>query len=462
MGGISFILLPLGVRFVLTPLLFRKIRKGGLKWEDELSRNRSERMAPILRKRLMSSERMKPLEDMKALIEVVSPADSEGVIHLNFTPLRFLEILLMGYEDIYTKRNSSRLLRYLLNRRINWYKPFYRSLEAGKILNNFPFMRFLNRKGMIPQFIRLALIPIFGIPGLLFYSLRSIILRFFWEGFIRSFYLNLLFKASHYLLYLYGGKSLEMDSRRRRFAKKEIIRKGRHYDRELTILPSEADQQLVLGEMIRCYENILLNAGLTPDSAYSLKPDAHRKRVRFKHQIAGLFRKTVSAVHNEFATNTDSPSLKEILIKLTGNLASIYYPGRENPMESYRLNQILSATYKLSIISLSAIYSNAPGSRLAMEKVSVDIFRRVRDFTKQPLISLLTSRGMDSWKSIRPVLKMRKLLKMRKVSPGGIAGLGIPLLGRMLQDKGKEIFLYRIGRAMIRYTLLEETDLPDP
>jgi len=462
MGGISFILLPLGIRFLLTPLLFRKIRKRGLKWEDELSRKRSELMAPILKKRLMSSERMNLMDDMKALIEVVSPADSEGVIHLNFTPLRFLEILLMGYEDIYEKWKSSRLLRYLLGRRISWYGPFRRSVEAGKVINRFAVVRFLNRKGIIPQFIRLALIPLLGIPGLLFFSIRSILLRFFWEGFIRSFYLNLLFKASQYLLYLYGGECLEIDRRRERFARKEIIRKGRHYDRELTILPSEVDKQEILDEMIRCYDDILLNAGLTPDSTYSLKPDAHRKRVRLKNRLGGLLRKTVSAVHNEFAASPESPALKDILTKMTRNLASIYYPGREKPLESYRLNQVLSATYKLSMISLSAIYSNAPGSRLAMEKVSVDLFRKVRDFTRQPLITLLTSRGMESWKSIRPVLKMRKLLKMRKVSPGGIAGLGIPLLGRMLQDKGKEIFLYRAGRAMIRYTVQEERDLPDP
>ncbi len=462
MAAISFILLPLGIRFILTPLLFRKIRKRNLSWDDELSRTRSAKMAPILKKRLMSSERMNPLEDMKALIEVVSPADAEGIIHLNFTPLRFLEIMLMGYEDIYNRRRNSRLLRYLLTRKISWYRPFRRSIEAGRMINSFGLMRFLNRKGIIPQFIRLALIPVLGIPGILFYSIRSLLLRFVWEGFIRNLYSNLLARASQYLIYLYGGECREIEIRKSRFSRKEIVRKGRHYDRELTILPLEFDTRQVLPEMVRCYDDILLNAGLTPDAAYSLKPDAHRKRVRFGNAMAGLLRKTVSAVHNEFASGPETPPLKDILVRMCGNLASINFPGRDRPLESYRLNQILSAAYKLSIISLSAVYSNAPGSRLAMEKISVDLFRRVRQFTKQPLITLLASRGMDSWKSIRPVLKVRKLLKMRKVSPAGVAGLGIPLLGRMLQDKGREILLYRIGRALIRYTVMEEKELPDP
>jgi hypothetical protein len=50
MGGISFILLPLSIRFILTPLLFMKVRRNELDWEDELSRKRSSAMIPLLKK----------------------------------------------------------------------------------------------------------------------------------------------------------------------------------------------------------------------------------------------------------------------------------------------------------------------------------------------------------------------------------------------------------------------------
>jgi hypothetical protein len=406
---------------------------------------------------------MNPLEDMKALIEVVSPADENGTIHLNFTPLRLLEIILMAYEDVYEQRKKSFILRYLLNRRISWYRPFRRGFEAGKILNSFKVMRFLNRKGIFTQMIRLSLIPLLGIPGLLFYSLRSILLRLFWEGYIRNFYLRLLFKASQYILYLYGGNCQEIEDRQVHFSKNEIIRKSRHYDRELSLLPEGGQKNDVLNEMIRAYESILLQSGLTPDPDYSLRPDAKKKRVRFKGRMAGFLRKTVSAVHEELGTTAEkTPSMKEIILKLVTTISSIYYPGKEKPLESYRLNQLLSASYKLSLISLGSVYSNAPGSRLALEKISVDLFRKVRNFSRQPLVSLLRTKGMDSWKGIRPVLKIRKILRMRKMTPGGIAGLGLPLFGRILQDKGREMILYRLGRALIRYTVMEEKELPDP
>jgi hypothetical protein len=462
MGGISFVLLPLAIRFILTPFLFRRIRKTGYKWEDELSQERSKAMMPLLKKRLMSSERMNLQEDIKALIEVVSPADETGTIRLNFTPLRFLEIMLMAYEDVYSKRKKSFLLRYLLGRKIGWYTPFRRGYEAGRVLKNVPLLHFLNKKGIFTQTIRLALLPVLGIPGLLFFSIRSILLRLFWEGFIRSFYLNLLFRTSQYMLYLYGGHSREIDDRRIRFSKHEIIRKSRHFDRELSLIPEGIQNKEVLNDMIKAYERILLNAGLTPDPAFSLHPDADLKRFRFKGKVEGFLRKTISAVYEELGSSSEPPATKVILKHLVQSISSLYYPGKEKPLESYRLNQLISISYKLSIIALGSVYSNAPGSRFALEKMSVDLFRKVREFSKQPLITLLSSKGKDSWKNLRPFFKMRQILKLRKATPGGIAGLGLPLFGRILQDKGKEVILYRIGRALIRTTLMEESELPDP
>lgn len=462
MGALSFVLLPLAIRFILTPILLKKEIKKSFDWSDARSLELSQAMKPILKKRLMSSERMNPMGDIKALLEIVAPPDSEGTIRLNFTALRFLEISLMAYEDAFKLQENSRILRYFLNRRISWYRPFYRGFKAGQHINQFRVIRFLNRKGVFTQLLRLALVPLLGIPGILIYSIRSIFLRLFWEGFIRWFYLSFLFRSSQYILYLYGGVSPQIEERRAKFSKKEIIRKYRHYDRELTIMPDVSGKEEVLSLMVEEYSKIMLQSGLTPDEKYNLKPNADKKRVRIKGRMSGFFRKTISAVNSEFSSTQETVPIKDILIRMYKTIPGLYYPGNENCYESYRINQLITASYKLSIIALGAVYSNAPGSRIALEKVSVDLFRKVRDFSKQPLINLLKSKGMDSWRSIRPILKAKQLLKLRKASPTAVAGLGVPLLGRILQDKGKEILLHRIGRALIRYTVLEEKELPEP
>lgn len=462
MGALSFILLPLTIRYILTPILLKKEIKKSFSWSDAQSIQLSQAIKPKLKKRLMSSERMNPVGDIKALLELVAPPDSEGTVRLNFTALRFLEISLMAYEDAFRLQEKSRMLRYFLNRRINWYRPFYRGFKAGQHINQFRIIRFLNRKGVFTQLLRLALVPLLGIPGILFYSIRSIFVRLFWEVFIRGFYLSFLFRTSQYILYLYGGICPEIEERRAKFSKYEIIRKYRHYDRELTIMPGVTGKDDVLSLMVEEYSKIMLQSGLTPDEKYNMSPDADKKRFRFKGRMSGFFRKTISAVNSEFSSTQETVPIKDILIRMFETFPGLYYPGKQNPYESYRINQLIAAGYKLSIISLGAVYSNAPGSRIALEKISVDLFRKVRDFSRQPLITLLKSKGMDSWRSIRPVLKAKQLLKLRKASPTAVAGLGFPLLGKILQDKGKEILLHRVGRAFIRYTILEEKELPEP
>ncbi|MDC7240526.1 MAG: hypothetical protein PQJ50_09220, partial [Spirochaetales bacterium] len=334
--------------------------------------------------------------------------------------------------------------------------------RAGQFLRQNRILRFLNRKGIIPQLIRLALVPLLGIPGIILYSIRSLFLRLFWEGIIRGYYLKFLFRSAQYILYLYGGECPELSERKAQFSKAEIIRKYRHYDRELSLVPGADGKEDVLNLMIEEYRKIMLRAGLSPDENYTAGEKSESKRHRFNGVMGGFFRKTISAVNGEFSNTPDQVPLKEIVREMYRNIPALYYPGKDPAWECYSIGQLATAAYKLSIIGLGAVYSNAPGSRIALEKISVDIFRKVRDFSRQPLISLLKSKGMDSWKALRPVLKARKLMKLRKVSPTAMASLGVPLFGRMLQDAGREIVLYRIGRALIRYTIIEEKELPEP
>ena len=232
MAAVSFILIPLTIRYILTPLLLRKVLRTQLNWEDEESREKAKELTLVLKRRLMSSERMNLRDDFRAILETISPPDQAGTIRLNFTILRALEIVLMGYEDIHSLYGRSRMLRYLMNRRLAWFRPFLQGTQAARFLNRNRFLKYLGQKGVLSQVLRLALIPLLGIPGLLLFGLRSLILRLFWEGTIRSFYLRVLHKSSQYLLFLYGGSCGELDERRKRFAKKEIIRKARHYDTE--------------------------------------------------------------------------------------------------------------------------------------------------------------------------------------------------------------------------------------
>ena len=186
-----------------------------------------------IRRILYHSETFQVSTDLKSLLAILIPAGEDDLesLRFDFTPVRFLETLLLAYEDLHLEAEKHILLRYLLKRRIKWFRPFQGGMKFQKTINSIPVVDYFNRKGLFTQGFRLILIPLIGLPGLLFYVFRSIIIRGIWAGLIRYYYTLFLFRASHYLIYLYGGNTEVLLERCKKFSRKEIIRKGLHYDR---------------------------------------------------------------------------------------------------------------------------------------------------------------------------------------------------------------------------------------
>jgi len=475
MAGISLILLPLALRFIITPLILYRASRRFLprrlpperQWKDDHSRELTFRMYSRIREILLRSESFQVKEDLQSLLYILKPEEEEkkgdSSIRLDFSPVRLLETSLLAYEDLHRETEKRALLRYLLNRKIRWFRPFRKGFRLGRQMKKIPLLQFLNRKGILNQGLRLTLMPLIGLPGLLFYFLRSLILRCLWAGLIRYYYTQFLLKSAGYLIYLYGGNTDELTGRCRKFSHKEIIRKGLHFDRELALVPQGPGMEGELTEMLNRYETIMQEALLTPDPRFSLNEEDPRRRHRLKRRLKDLSRKTLSALNEQFSEKPETPGMKDTALRMILELPRCRYPGSAQPWENFRTSQIVNAGYRLLIIGLGKVYSNAPGGRIAMEKISVDLIRQAREFSRQPLVTLLSRTGKNAYRTVRPLLKLRQLNKVRKTtSPAGVLSLSMPFFGRILQDSWKEFVLYRLGRALIRYTVTEDTSLPDP
>ncbi len=477
MAFISLVFIPVMVRFIITPIILFGIsrRYRGKKvplseqWQESASRRLQEKLFKKIKKILLHSETFLLTEDVKTLLMEFIPPESRTnpaeevlkTLKLNFSPVRLLETLLLAYEDLHNKVESRFFLRYLLTRKLKWYRPFQRSMKLQKVLNSIPVVDFINRRGLVAQLLRLVLIPLIGLPGLVLYTIRSILIRGVWSGLIRYYYTVFLFRASYYLIYLYGGNTENLSQRRRRFSRSEIIRKGNHFDRELQIVPQEEGHRELLLAMLERYEKILTGSGYEKDRIFSLSGDREKsKRHRLSDSLNGLLRRSLSVLNEHLSEETGKPGLRETALKLLKELPEERYPGRRAPWMNYRITQGLNVSYRLLMISLSRIYTNAPGSHFAMENLSVDLIRQAREFTRNPLINLLSKTGRNSYKVLKPVMRLRRFNQLRKkTTPAGVVSLSFPLFGKMIQDRWKEVILYRLGRAVIRYSIIEDHSL---
>lgn len=469
MIGISLFFIPFCIRFIITPfILFRTSRRYRSKkrpseeiWHTEESRELSEKMFTRIKKILYHSESFQVSEDIQSLMGMLISPDAEagtlGSLRFDFSPVRFLETLLMAYEDLHNETERRVLLRYLLKRRIKWFIPFQRGMVIQKIINKIPLVDFLNRKGLFSQGFRLIMIPLLGLPGLLFYSIRSLVIRGIWAGLVRYYYTVFLLRIAYYLIYLYGGNTDELNKRREKFSRNEIIRKGLHYDRELSLMPDPDRHEEYLSTMILKYEEILKEAEFTADPLYTMKERPQSKKHHLNTRLRELMRRSLSVLHQQLSEDSQKPGIRETAMRLLKELPGVRYPGSSQPWQHYKIIQGVNAGYRLLMISLSRVYTNAPGSHFAMERISVDLIRQARDFSRQPLVTLLSKTGKISYKAMKPLLRLRRLNKLRKkTTPGGVVSLSIPLLGKLIQDRWKELVIYRLGRAIVRYTLIEE------
>ncbi len=469
MTGISLLIIPLSIRYIITPLILLSVsrryrskkRSKDELWMEGESRKLADRMYGRIRSILYHSESFQLSTDLKSLLGILIPAgEGEDVLEslrFDFSPVRFLETLLFAYEDLHLEAEKRFLLRYLLKRRIKWFKPFQGGMKFQRMINSIPVIDFFNKKGLFTQVFRLILIPLIGLPGILLYTLRSITIRGIWAGLIRYYYTHFLFRAGHYLIYLYGGNTVALMERRKKFSRSEIVRKGLHYDRELSLLPDPEIKPETLTEMLSTYEQIMTDAGFAHDPIYTLKEQPRNIGHGLRRQVKGMFRRTLSALNHQFTEKEENQGMRETALRLLLELPGKRYPGRKDPWMNYRIIQGLNVSYRLLMISLSRVYSNAPGSHFAMERVSVDLIRQAREFSRQPLIALLSRTGRNSYKAIKPLLHLRKLNRLRsRTTPMGVATLSMPLLGKLIQDRWKELILYRLGRAVIRYSIFEE------
>ena len=472
---LSLLLIPLFVRFAITPLIlfrtyrhyFSEQRAEQDRWQEESSRDLFLRMYRKISKILFRSESFQISEDLKTLLSELIPPEKleEGktasieTLELSFSPVRLLETLFLAYEDLHNEVEKRFLLRYLLKRRLKWFRPFQRGMRINRIINTIPVVEFFNRKGLFTQGLRLILIPVFGLPGILFYALRSLLIRGVWSGLIRYYYTLFLMKGAYFIIYLYGGNTETLTRRKARFSKKEIIRTGAHFDRELTMQPPMGEMRETLQALLRRYDKILKEAGFERDSGFTGTEKASTQTSR-KRRVKSFLRRSLKALNHQLSEEKQHPGLRETALQLLMELPEERFPGMSQPWMYYRVIQVLNVSYKLLMITLSRTYTNAPGSWFAMEKISVDLIRQARDFSRQPLVSLLSRTGKNSYSFLKPLLKLRKLNRLRqKATPAGVVSLSVPFFGKMIQERWKELILYRIGRAVVRYSILEDHSL---
>jgi hypothetical protein len=460
---LPLIVIPLLMRFIVGRIVLFFVKKrflpGYLKklyggWEKSDDRKAIEAIQKFAFRRLNTHFIFKPemVDDIKAILLCIkntyNPEADPEKLTFSFSIARFIECSLLAFCDLYREFGDAPWFKLIQNIRIIWFYRIWNLKKFYELVFSLPFIDRLRRMRILGKLIRVALIPILGIPTLIWYVTRSIFISVFLESFFRFFYALVLMKAGYYAVYLYGKQNTHISKRIKKIPKKRLGEMNREIQ-ELILPSSWKEKSSRYSLAVQLYRALLKEFEIPQDKAV-LEETASALEVTKKilERVTTTFKKAYKK-QNPFSKQAVSDRIK--VVKLYRELARIYVPGTKEPFQYLRLRELIATGYMASVLVLHKVLST-PGIRLLLDKISGDFAITLTSFVRKEAVK-------TGAKGVKEVYKYYRLYRMGSrawrvlrgiVSPYTLIWtLGRPVLFQQLQDLLKEYSAHRIGRLML-------------
>ncbi|MBN1697078.1 MAG: hypothetical protein JW881_06165 [Spirochaetales bacterium] len=439
------------VRRKFLPAYLKKLYRG---WETSDDRSAIEAIQKLAFQRLRAHFIFKPLlvEDIKAILisikNTYNPEADREKLTFSFSIVRLMECSLLAFSDLYREFGDAMWFKLIKNIRIIWFYRVWNLKKFYELVFSIPFIDRLRRTRVIGKLIRAALIPILGIPTLIWYVARSIVISVFFESFFRFFYALILMKAGYYAIYLYGKKNTHISKRIKSIPKKKL---GELNSRiEEMIKPSLwREKSSRYPAASRLYRELLTEFGITRDaSVEEIKENPFGTTKTILRRIASSFKKAYQK-QNPFYRNRENDKLK--LLRLYREIAGVYVPGTNEPFQYLRLEELIATGYMASVLILHKVLTT-PGIRLLLDKISGDFAITLTSLVSHEAVKAGFKGAKDAYKYYRLYRLGSRAWRVVRgiVSPYTLIWtLGSPVLFQQLQDLLKEYAAHRIGRLML-------------
>jgi hypothetical protein len=460
---LPLILVPLCMRFAAVRLILlmarRRLLPGRLRemeagWEEE-ERESFIAAEKIVRTRLRTL--FPPAYDLTADVREIllsiqrQRGETGGELRFSFSIRSAAEVGLLAFADIYDDLHRKPLFRLLQRIRLKWLVRVGKLAEGYARIRNLPVLRELSRSRILGLLLRAALIPLLGLPLLIFYLVRSFLTGILADGSFRYLYALVLLRITYYGIYLYGGENPVIAGRISDLGRDEITDAGRRLEKQL--LPREwGTKSLQYEEGVLRLRAILRDLGIDDDHRLSEgegqlpRPFASGRRLFRRLRGSALL-----AARRSFLKVEKPTGIVAGLKLLWTGVSGAYVPGDRKASQELRVGELAAAGYFASLLLLSKLYS-APGGRRALGRVPVELAVRINTLTEDELFRTILSGAREGMRLAGVAGRIRRagLLLRGRYHPAGIVlSFATPFALAHLENSLKSGLYHRAGRLML-------------
>jgi hypothetical protein len=457
------ILIPLLMRFFIgrimlsivkrkyLPKSLKEIYKGWEKKEDKLAIDTVSHIAlDRLKYHFIFNYNIKEdIEDILFNIQNIYNED-KGLDNLvfSFSIRKLIECFLLGFCDIYREYSDQLWFKIIKRIKLVWFWRLISLNRHYKQIFRFPFLEKLRTTRVLGKLIRLILIPIFGVPVLLWYVIRSVFITIFLEGFMRFLYGLLLMKIGYYSIYLYGRENNVINKRIRQIPRDKLSKLSKTI--EDRIVPDEWNRKSRFYDAaVEVYLAFLDKHNITRDEKISLKKQKFTEKT--KKMFTNFFEVTKKAYTKQNPFKNMKFEDKDRIIEMYKLIGNQYYRRAKEPILMFRIGEILEMGYMGSIILLNVVFST-PGAGALLDKISLDFALKMKDLSKREIVKDSVSGIGKSVKYFSLFNKARKIFNITRgiVAPYSLAfTFGSPIIIQQLQEMLKGFVYHRAARILL-------------
>lgn len=434
----------------------RHVKAIGDKWENAMDRQALKAIRERTLKRIKTPFMMNyPIvEDVKAII-----IDLQNIYHrqgekqeemkFSFSIGRLIETSLLFFKDIYYEYSGSWWFKFVQNTRLLWFNRVLRfRTYYAKIQEKIPFYETLQKYRILSLLFRVITFPILGLPSLVWYLIRSVLLGSFTEGMLRFVYTFALLRIGYYGMYLFGEKKSELDSLITSLGQEDIQKFAEIVEKRIKP-KDESSNRTRYAEAVEVYMAELKKYLIDEDKLF-----LHAKRTKLEE--TKLFLDKVARSAQNALSKLNPLEEKQIgdmgkLLDIVGGISKVYRPKGDNPYMYLRVGEVVEAGFMASVLILNIVYQT-PGAKQVIDAVPVQFVMMAKDITKGDIVKDAGDKLKLSYKVYQIFRIAGKVFNVfRKIAAPYtlIWTIGSPILFQHLQGEIKRAIFHRIGRLTL-------------
>jgi hypothetical protein len=399
-------------------------------------------------------------EDFEAILfciqNIYHSDKSSEKLKFSFSIKKLVYCALLGFCDIYKEFSQKKWFKLIQNVRLIW---FWRLTSFNKLFQSFfdiPLINKLHRTRLLGQLLRLLLIPLLGVPLLLWYVLKSISVSILYEGFFRFLYGILFLKVGYYAIYLYGRNNTIINKRIEEIPKKRISEIHKDME-EMMSQTFQTEKSKHFANAFEKYQSLLIEFGIGEDEKlknYFFKSDLPFNQ-RIGKKLFSIIKRILTSTKEAFKKQNpftlSQTQDKEQFLKLYSEIGKVYFPRIKEPILMLRFRESIELGYLASISALNLFFTN-PGTDILFSNISLDFILKVKAITKQDFIRKAFSKFNSSYKYLSIFNKAYQVIRVARgiITPYNlIFSLGSPIVFQNVQNIIKEFVFHKTGRLLL-------------